>query len=343
MALERKVFGSARQMASAPNHDVSILPFWDCTSRKRRQRFATRNDAALRCSVGCGWVVRVPSSASQSARVRPNIKLRVCLPKEAGGAQGWWLAARSPSLWHSWHFPSATENYPSDLDRSRNIWSACGPGPATPRPPAHGGSPVGQTRLLTETFQTHRQVSLDLPSTAELAEDAGEEFLRRFPPPLLVDEVQYAPKLFRHIKGYVDQHRDCMGTFLLSGSQKFQLMSHVSDSLAGRVAIVELHTLSASELEKFTGNSASGELLLDWMFRGGYPEIHARGLEPSRFYSDYVATYLERDVRTLAGVRNLRIFNRFLRLCATRTLPAGDSASPIPVSAMRANTIALHD
>lgn len=182
-----------------------------------------------------------------------------------------------------------------------------------------GARQSGKTRLLTETFQSHRLVSLDLPATAELAEEAGEEFLLRHPPPLLVDEVQYAPKLFRYVKAYVDQHRDETGSFLLTGSQKFQLMNHVSESLAGRVAVIELYSLSASELERYTGKPAAGDVLLDWMFRGGYPEIYSQDLEPTRFYSDYVATYLERDVRSLAGVRNLRDFNRFLRLCATRT------------------------
>ncbi len=182
-----------------------------------------------------------------------------------------------------------------------------------------GARQTGKTRLLTETFPSHRLVSLDLPATAELADEAGEEFVDRHPPPLLVDEVQYAPGLFRHVKAYVDQHRGRSGLFLLTGSQKFQLMKNVSESLAGRVAVVELHSLSAAELESYTGQPASGAVLLDWMFRGGYPEIYAQDLDPTRFYSDYVATYLERDVRSLAGVRNLRDFNRFLRLCATRT------------------------
>jgi uncharacterized protein len=177
----------------------------------------------------------------------------------------------------------------------------------------------GKSRLLVETFKGHRHVSLDLPSIAELADDAGEEFLRQYPPPLLVDEVQYAPKLFRYIKAAIDEHRDQSGLFLLTGSQKFQLMNHISESLAGRVSVIDLYTLSASELEAYRGELASSDTLLEWMFRGGYPELHARDLDPTRFYADYVATYLERDVRSLAGVRNLRDFNRFLRLCATRT------------------------
>jgi len=182
-----------------------------------------------------------------------------------------------------------------------------------------GSRQSGKSRLLAEAFPDHQHVSLDLPSIAELADEAGEEFLRRYPPPLLVDEVQYAPKMFRYVKAFIDEHRDETGLFLLTGSQKFQLMNRVSESLAGRVAVIDLYSLSAAELEAFTGDTATTNILLDWMFRGGYPEIYARGLDPTRFYSDYVATYLERDVRSLAGVRNLRDFNRFLRLCATRT------------------------
>jgi len=182
-----------------------------------------------------------------------------------------------------------------------------------------GSRQSGKSRLLTETFKGHQHVSLDLPSIAELADDAGEEFLRRYPPPVLIDEVQYAPKLFRYLKAFIDEHRDEAGLFLLTGSQKFQLMNRVSESLAGRVAVIDIYSLSASELESYRGVTANVDVLLDWMFRGGYPEIHASDLEPTRFYSDYVATYLERDVRSLAGVRNLRDFNRFLRLCSMRT------------------------
>jgi uncharacterized protein len=197
-----------------------------------------------------------------------------------------------------------------------------------------GSRQSGKTSLIERTFPSYRYVSLDLPSVAEEAE-SGEGFLARHPPPVILDEVQYAPGLFRYLKHAIDQRRDQPGQFLLTGSQKFALMQGVSESLAGRVAIVELHSLSLAELERWSGTQAGGETFWQWTFAGGYPELHAAGLPPGRFYSDYVTTYLERDVRQVLNVRNLRDFDRFLRLCAIRTgqlLSMNSMASDIGVS-----------
>jgi len=197
-----------------------------------------------------------------------------------------------------------------------------------------GSRQCGKTSLLERTFPSHGYVSLDLPSVAEEAE-SGEGFLARHPPPIIVDEVQYAPGLFRYLKHAIDQHRERNGQFLLTGSQKFPLMQGVSDSLAGRVAVVELHSLSLAELERWSGTQAGGERFWQWTFAGGYPELHASDLAPGRFYSDYVTTYLERDVRQVLNVRSLRDFDRFLRLCAVRTgqlLSMNALASDIGVS-----------
>ena len=123
----------------------------------------------------------------------------------------------------------------------------------------------------------------------------------------------------RHLKRAIDARRDESGLFLLTGSQKFPLMQGVTESLAGRVAVLQLHSLSLKELERFSGKQAEGDQLIQWMLQGGYPEVHSRSLDAEQFYSDYVATYLERDVRQLLNVRSLRDFNRFLRLAASRT------------------------
>ncbi|MBI4903528.1 MAG: ATP-binding protein [Acidobacteria bacterium] len=181
-----------------------------------------------------------------------------------------------------------------------------------------GPRQAGKTTLLRQAFPHLPYISLDLPHLAEQAEESGLEFLRPYHS-LILDEVQYAPKMFRYLKHRVDQDRARNGQFLLTGSQKFGLMAGVSESLAGRVAVLELQTLSLRELEHHTGKRAEGDQLLEWMVQGGYPEIHARGLDPYRFYADYVATYLERDVRQVIEVRNLRDFDRFLRLAASRT------------------------
>ena len=178
---------------------------------------------------------------------------------------------------------------------------------------------AGKTSSLVRAFPGHRYTSLDVPAVAEEAELSGEGFLARNPPPLILDEVQYAPAVLRHIKPHIDAHRDACGRYLLTGSQKFSLMKGVTESLAGRAAVVTLHTLSARELASWSGATVDRPRLLEWMIRGGYPEVHARGLDPERFYGDYLATYLERDVRSALQVRNLRDFDRFMRLCATRT------------------------
>jgi len=182
-----------------------------------------------------------------------------------------------------------------------------------------GARQAGKTSLLERAFPDHRYVSLDLPSVAEEAEQDGSAFLARHSTPLIIDEVQYAPRIFRYLKSAIDEQRDRNGQYLLTGSQKFSLMQGVTESLAGRVAIVELHSLALTEIERATGEAADGRTFWRWLFQGGYPEIHARGLDAQRFYADYVAAYLERDVRQILNVRNLRDFDRFLRLCAIRT------------------------
>jgi uncharacterized protein len=182
-----------------------------------------------------------------------------------------------------------------------------------------GSRQVGKTYLLEHAFPQYRYVSLDLPAMAELADSAGTELLRRYPAPLIIDEVQYAPDLFRYLKAAIEERREENGQFLLTGSQKLALMERVSESLAGRVSIIEMYSLSLREIERFAGAPLSRDAICDWMFRGGYPELVAKGLDPRRFYADYVATYLERDVRQALAVRSLRDFDRFLRLCAIRT------------------------
>lgn len=182
-----------------------------------------------------------------------------------------------------------------------------------------GARQTGKTSLCHKCFPEYSYVSLDLPRIAEEAEDSGEQFLKNHAAPVIIDEAQYAPALFRYLKEDIDRNRNQTGRYVLTGSQKFSLMSEISDSLAGRISICELYSLSLSELERWSKVKAEGTQLLQWMYTGGYPEIHAGNIDPNRFYSDYVATYLERDVRHALNVRNLRDFNRFMRLAAVRT------------------------
>ncbi len=201
-----------------------------------------------------------------------------------------------------------------------------------------GARQTGKTSLVRRLFPSHSFVTLDLPSEAEQAESDPGSFLARHPPPVVIDEVQYAPGLFRHLKAVVDEHRDLAGTFILTGSQPFGLMHSVSESLAGRAEIIELEPLSYAEAK-----SARPDLRVEeFLVRGGFPELHGNPDIDSRgFLQSYVATYLERDLRQLLHVSSLRGYERFLRAAALRTaqlLNRADLARDVGISGSTAAT-----
>lgn len=176
-----------------------------------------------------------------------------------------------------------------------------------------GAKQVGKTSLLRHLFPDASYLALDFPGHAEAAQSAPESLLDRYPEPLIIDEIQYAPSLLRHVKVRIDRDRSPL-RFLLTGSQVFPLMQGVSESLAGRCGIFNLHTLSHSELlvaGSFADESAC-------IFRGGYPELYV-GAEAELWFPSYVATYLERDVRNVLRIVDLQEFHRFIRACALRT------------------------
>lgn len=200
-----------------------------------------------------------------------------------------------------------------------------------------GARQTGKTSTLLRLFPNHAFVSLDLPTEAEQAEKDPRSFLQRHPAPVIIDEVQYAPGLFRHLKAEVDTHRSRTGQFLLTGSQKFTLMKNVSDSLAGRADIVELETLSFAEIR-----AAFPPMQVETaIVRGGFPELYANpDIDLIPFYNSYLATYLERDVRALTNVGNLRDFERFVRACALRSanlLNKADLARDVGISPSTSN------
>lgn len=200
-----------------------------------------------------------------------------------------------------------------------------------------GARQTGKTSTLRRLFPHHGFVTLDLPTEAEQAEKEPHNFLQRHPPPVIIDEVQYAPGVFRHLKVAVDAHRKRNGQFLLTGSQKFTLMKSVSESLAGRADIVELETLSWAEIRAALPQTALETAIV----RGGFPELHANpDIDHVAFYNSYLATYLERDVRSLAHVGSLRDFERFLRACALRSanlLNKADLARDVGIAPSTAN------
>lgn len=182
-----------------------------------------------------------------------------------------------------------------------------------------GARQAGKTTLLRTAFPDHHYISLDLPTIAEQAERDPDLFLREHSPPVLVDEVQYAPGLFRHLKAAIDADRHAMGRFILAGSQHFTLMKGVSDSLAGRSGFLELENLAFGEIRAVTEIPTDTRGLAALMARGQFPELwRVPELPPRDFFQGYLATYLERDVRQILRVGSLRDFERFVRVLAAR-------------------------
>jgi predicted AAA+ superfamily ATPase len=200
-----------------------------------------------------------------------------------------------------------------------------------------GARQTGKTSLLRHAFPELPFVSLDLPSEAETAERNPALFFERHGSPLVVDEVQHAPALLRHLKIAVDAKRRRRGQYILTGSQKLTLMKGVSESLAGRAGILELEPLALAEIRPSYPRVPVEHVLL----RGGFPELwDDPEIDAFAFYRSYVATYLERDLRSFLNVANLRDFERFLRVCALRTaqiLNKAEMARDVGISASTAN------
>lgn len=178
-----------------------------------------------------------------------------------------------------------------------------------------GARQVGKTSILMRLFPDYAYATLDDPSLAAEAENAPADFLRSLGSAAIIDEAQYAPGLFRHIKIIVDKEKK-KGRFLITGSQSISLMHNLTESLAGRCGIVSLQPLSAGELAKAHALPS----LEKYISTGGYPALYAEKTgDRRRWYASYIATYLERDVRNILQVGSLRDFNRFLRASASRT------------------------
>ncbi|MEE9494622.1 MAG: ATP-binding protein [Gammaproteobacteria bacterium] len=172
----------------------------------------------------------------------------------------------------------------------------------------------GKTTLAKFAFPDMAYASLEDPDQHEFAEDDPRGFLARFPDGAILDEVQRCPALFSWLQGVVDADGR-MGLFILTGSQQFGLLSGITQSLAGRVGRLQLLPFSLSEIT--TAGAVPGSLD-ELLFAGLYPPVYDRPVAPVHWYSDYVATYIERDVRQMINVQDLSTFQRFLRLCAGR-------------------------
>lgn len=172
----------------------------------------------------------------------------------------------------------------------------------------------GKTTLLKNAFPDKRYVSLEDPDTRQLAASDPRSFLNQSDSGLIIDEIQRVPELVSYIQGIVDNLQK-PGYYILSGSQQFELSQTISQSLAGRTAILRLLPFSLQEIQVVSANSTVEELL----YKGFYPRVYNQPLvNPTRYYSSYLETYIERDLRQLINVKDLRQFELFVRLCAGR-------------------------
>ena len=178
-----------------------------------------------------------------------------------------------------------------------------------------GPRQAGKTTLARAVFAEKPYVSLEDPEEREFATADPRRFLARFAEGAVIDEAQRCPDLFSYLQTVTDL-RGRMGEFILTGSQQFGLLSGISQSLAGRVGLVQLLPFSMTELQAVGRLPEAVDTLL---FQGGYPPLYDRPLQPNDWLPNYIMTYLERDVRQLLAVRDLALFQRFLKLCAART------------------------
>ncbi|CAN5315754.1 ATP-binding protein [soil metagenome] len=172
----------------------------------------------------------------------------------------------------------------------------------------------GKSTLVKKVFQNKPYVSLENPDERLLAENDPRAFLSRFPKGAILDEVQRTPRIFNYLQEIIDNHEDD-GLFILTGSNNFMLQNNISQSLAGRVGIVDLLPLCVQEIDRF---GIDGLSLNDLVFRGAYPEIYDKQRKPSLWYQAYIRTYVERDVRLIKNIEDTLLFTKFLKICAGR-------------------------
>lgn len=172
----------------------------------------------------------------------------------------------------------------------------------------------GKTTLLKKILTEYRYVSMENIDQRSFALEDPVGFLKKYGSHVIFDEVQRVPHLFSYLQTLVDESGE-MGQFVLSGSQNFHLLERITQSLAGRVAIFKLMPFDMPELDQ------AGMLLSDWrslILKGFYPAIYDRKLDPSVYYSNYLQTYINRDISDLTKVQDMKRFDNFLRLCAGR-------------------------
>jgi predicted AAA+ superfamily ATPase len=182
---------------------------------------------------------------------------------------------------------------------------------------------AGKTRLLRHLFPKARYLLMEEPDLVARFRADPRGLLDSIDPPVILDEVQNVPEVFAHVRARIDRQPRRVGQWLLTGSQEAPLMQGVTESMAGRAAVLQLLPLSAHESPRVG------------LLKGGYPEVLARPASTRLWFSSYLQTYLERDIRAIVNVRDLSTFRRFLALLATRhgqILNKSDLAAPLGVS-----------
>ena len=171
----------------------------------------------------------------------------------------------------------------------------------------------GKSTLLTNEFSSYDYTSLEDPDTRSFAMEDPRGFIAQFRNGAIIDEAQHVPKLFSYIQTVVDKEKK-MGQFFLSGSQNFKLLSNINQSLAGRTSIFHLLPFALNELPLVKAEEGYEK----YIFKGFYPAIYDRDINPVDYYANYIQTYVERDLRDVIAVKDLSSFQRFLKLCAGR-------------------------
>ena len=177
-----------------------------------------------------------------------------------------------------------------------------------------GPRQCGKSTLLKSCFDEYKYISLEDPDVRQIAENDPRGFLRGCGSKCIIDEAQRVPDLFSYLQTIVDSRDEC-GQFILSGSHNFLLMERISQSLAGRTSVLKLFPFSVAELRE------AGKLpndLDEFLLKGCYPRLYDKKLKAKEYFTSYLQTYVERDVRLLRNITDMAAFKRFLKLCASR-------------------------
>jgi predicted AAA+ superfamily ATPase len=179
-----------------------------------------------------------------------------------------------------------------------------------------GPRQAGKTTLAQAAFPDYYYVSLEDFSQREFAQSEPNFFLQAIEkyPGMIIDEVQHVPQLLSALQTKIDASQK-MGQYIITGSQNYLLNEKITQTLAGRIAILHLLPLSIQELKE---DKSLPDHYETFIFKGGYPRIYAHHVPPTDWYPNYIHTYIERDVRQIKNVTDLHLFQRFMKLCAGR-------------------------